>query len=117
MASSRTILINRVTGNHGRTVAAGQRVAASTETLRRVARFLENGTLRPDIASVYVLHNVGAGPEGHRCEPANVHEISPSGQAGRTPHSRIVLRVAYLDAGHLFALPNVTKMNTNVGVR
>src|SRR5438270_7942840 len=45
------------------------RLAPSGDVLGRIARLLEEGTIRPDVANVYGLED-GSGLEGHRREPA-----------------------------------------------
>src|SRR5437016_4316028 len=52
-----------------RVSGAMMRLAPSADGLGRIARLLEDGTIRPDVASVYALQDAGPGLEGHRREP------------------------------------------------
>ena len=72
------------------------RLAPSGEVLGRIGRLLEEGTIRPDVATVYTLEDVAqAWKDIARNLPA-VHGMSPSepGLARRKSHGKIVLRVA-----------------------
>jgi NADPH:quinone reductase-like Zn-dependent oxidoreductase len=62
------------------------RLAPSAEGLGPIARLLDAGTIRPDVASVYTLQDAA---QSWKDIAANV---SPSGT--RRPHGKIVLRVA-----------------------
>jgi NADPH:quinone reductase-like Zn-dependent oxidoreductase len=72
------------------------RLAPSGDVLERIARLLEEGTIRPDVATVYALQDAAqAWKDIARNLPA-VHGMSPSGPAAarNTSHGKIVLRVA-----------------------
>jgi NADPH:quinone reductase-like Zn-dependent oxidoreductase len=71
------------------------RLAPSGDVLGRIARLLEEGTIRPDVATVYALQDA---PQAWKDITGNlpaVHGMSPSasGAATRTSHGKIVLRV------------------------
>jgi hypothetical protein len=72
------------------------RLAASGEGLGRIARLLEEGTIRPDIATVYALQDVAQAWKDIAGNLPAVHGASPGGpgEAGRRSHGKIVLRVA-----------------------
>ena len=72
------------------------RLAPSGDVLGRIARLLEEGTIRPDVATVYALQDA---PQAWKDITGNlpaVHGMSASGPeaARRTSHGKIVLRVA-----------------------
>jgi NADPH:quinone reductase-like Zn-dependent oxidoreductase len=72
------------------------RLAPSGDGLGKIARLLEEGTIRPDVATVYAFQDAAqAWKDIARNLPA-VHGISPSepGGARRKSHGKIVLRVA-----------------------
>src|SRR5258708_8230450 len=46
------------------------RLAPSADMLGKIARLLEEGTIRPDVATVYPLQDVAQALEGHRRESA-----------------------------------------------
>ncbi|MDB4890508.1 MAG: NADP-dependent oxidoreductase [Gemmatimonadetes bacterium] len=69
-----------------RVSGAMMRLAPSAGGLHRIAQLLEAGTIRPDVASVYALHDAA---QAWKDIAANV---SPSGS--RRSHGKIVLRVA-----------------------
>ena len=72
------------------------RLAPSGEVLSRTARLLEEGTIRPDVATVYALEDVAQAWKDITGNLPGVHGMSPSvpGVARRTSHGKIVLRVA-----------------------
>jgi NADPH:quinone reductase-like Zn-dependent oxidoreductase len=72
------------------------RLAPSGDVLGKIARLLEAGTIRPDVATVYALQDAAQAWEDITGNLPGVHGMSPSGQgaAGRTSHGKIVLRVA-----------------------
>src|SRR5438445_5345629 len=72
------------------------RLAPSGELLGRVGRLLEEGTLRPDVASVYALKDAAQAWKDIAGNLPAVHGMSPSwpGAARRRSHGKIVLRVA-----------------------
>jgi NADPH:quinone reductase-like Zn-dependent oxidoreductase len=69
---------------------AMMRLAPSAEGLGRIARLLEAGTIRPDVASVYALQ------DATRAWKDLAGNLAPSGPgaARRRSHGKIVLRVA-----------------------
>jgi NADPH:quinone reductase-like Zn-dependent oxidoreductase len=75
---------------------AMMRLAPSADVLGRIAPMLENGTIRPDVATVYALPDAAQAWKDIALNLPGVHGISPSGPgaAGRRPHGKIVLRVA-----------------------
>ena len=69
------------------------RLAPSGEGLHRIARLLEEGTIRPDVATVYPLQDVAQAWKDIAGNLPGVHGVSP--EAGRRKsHGKIVLRVA-----------------------
>ncbi|HET9401870.1 MAG TPA: NADP-dependent oxidoreductase [Candidatus Acidoferrales bacterium] len=72
------------------------RLAPSADVLGKIARLLEDGTIRPDIATVYPLRDAAQAWKDIAANLPGVHGISPSGQgaARRGSHGKIVLRVA-----------------------
>jgi NADPH:quinone reductase-like Zn-dependent oxidoreductase len=72
------------------------RLAPSGDRLGRIARLLEEGTIRPDVATVYALQDVAQAWKDIVGKLPGVHGMSPSGPgaARRRPHGKIVLRVA-----------------------
>jgi NADPH:quinone reductase-like Zn-dependent oxidoreductase len=73
-----------------RVSGAMMRLAPSAEGLGRIARLLEAGTIRPDVASVYALQ------DATRAWKDLAGNLAPSGPgaARRRSHGKIVLRVA-----------------------
>src|SRR5438309_5683467 len=72
------------------------RLAPSGEVLGRIGRLLEEGTIRPDVATVYPLEDVAQAWKDIARNLPGVHGISPSGPGAARPksHGKIVLRVA-----------------------
>jgi len=72
------------------------RLAPSADVLGKIARLLEEGTIRPDIASVYALRDAAQAWKDIAGNLPGVHGMSPSGPgaARRRSHGKIVLRVA-----------------------
>ncbi|HLJ90661.1 MAG TPA: NADP-dependent oxidoreductase [Candidatus Angelobacter sp.] len=72
------------------------RLAPSADVLGRIARLLEEGTIRPDVASVYALQDVAQAWKDIAGNLPWVHGMSPSGrgEGRRRSHGKIVLRVA-----------------------
>jgi NADPH:quinone reductase-like Zn-dependent oxidoreductase len=72
------------------------RLAPSGEVLGRIARLLEEGTIRPDVATVYALRDVAQAWKDIARNLPGVHGMSPGGPgaAGRRSHGKIVLRVS-----------------------
>jgi NADPH:quinone reductase-like Zn-dependent oxidoreductase len=72
------------------------RLAPSAEMLGRIARLLEEGTIRPDVATVYALKDAAQAWKDIAAKLPGVHGISPGGPgaARRRAHGKIVLRVA-----------------------
>src|SRR4051812_7217818 len=75
---------------------AMMRLAPSADGLGRIARLLEEGTIRPDVAAVYALQDVAQAWKDIAGNLPAVHGMSPSGPgaARRRSHGKIVLRVA-----------------------
>jgi len=72
------------------------RLAPSGEVLGRIARLLEEGTIRPDVATVYALQDAAQAWKDIAANLPGVHGMSPAGpgEARRRSHGKIVLRVA-----------------------
>jgi NADPH:quinone reductase-like Zn-dependent oxidoreductase len=72
------------------------RLAPSADVLGRIARLLEDGTLRPDVATVYALQDAVRAWKDIAGNLPGVHGMSPSGPgtARRRSHGKIVIRVA-----------------------
>jgi len=72
------------------------RLAPTGEGLGRIGRLLEEGTIRPDVATVYALDDVAQAWKDNARNLPGVHGISPSGPgtARLKSHGKIVLRVA-----------------------
>ena len=79
-----------------RVSGAMMRLAPSGDGLRRIARLLEEGTIRPDVATVYDLQDAAQAWKDVAGSLPGVHGTSPGGPgaARRRPHGKIVLRVA-----------------------
>src|SRR6266700_906387 len=72
------------------------RLAPSGDVLSRIARLLEEGTIRPDVATVFALDDAAQAWKDIAGNLPRVHGVSPSGPgaARRRSHGKIVLRVA-----------------------
>jgi NADPH:quinone reductase-like Zn-dependent oxidoreductase len=72
------------------------RLAPSGDVLGRIARLLEERAIRPDVATVYALQDATQAWKDIAGNLPSVHGMSPTGTgaARRTPHGKIVLRVA-----------------------
>ena len=71
------------------------RLAPSADMLDKIARLLEEGTIRPDIATVYPLQDAAHAWKDIAGNLPRVHGIPPSGPgASSRSHGKIVLRVA-----------------------
>ena len=72
------------------------RLAPSGEVLGKIGRLLEEGAIRPDVATVYALQDVAEAWKDIAANLPAVHGMSPGGPgaARRRPHGKIVLRVA-----------------------
>jgi NADPH:quinone reductase-like Zn-dependent oxidoreductase len=66
------------------------RLAPSADGLGRIARLLEEGTIRPDVATVYALQDAA---QAWKDIAGNLSPSGP-GAARRRLHGKIVLRVA-----------------------
>jgi NADPH:quinone reductase-like Zn-dependent oxidoreductase len=73
-----------------RVSGAMMRLAPSGDGLGRIARLLEEGTIRPDVASVYALQDAA---QAWKDIAANLSPGGP-GAARRRSHGKILLRVA-----------------------
>src|SRR6478752_1112175 len=82
-----------------RVSGAMMRLAPSGDGLGKIARLLEEGTIRPDVATVYALQDAAQAWKDIAGNLPGVHGMSHSGPGtarGRS-HGKIVLRVAYLE--------------------
>ena len=72
------------------------RLAPSGDRLGKIARLLEQGTIRPDVATVYALQDAAQAWKDVAGNLPKVHGMSPSEPeaARRRSHGKIVLRVA-----------------------
>ena len=72
------------------------RLAPSADMLGRIARLLEEGTIRPDVATVYALQDTGQAWKDIAGKLPGVHGMSLSGPgaAKHRAHGKIVLRVS-----------------------
>jgi NADPH:quinone reductase-like Zn-dependent oxidoreductase len=72
------------------------RLAPSADVLGKIARLLEEGAIRPDVATVYALPEAVQAWKDIALNLPGVHGTSPSGPgaAKRRSHGKIVLRVA-----------------------
>jgi len=72
------------------------RLAPSGDVLSRIGRLLEEGTIRPDVATVYALQDATQAWKVIAEKLPRVHGMSVSGPgaSGRKKHGKIVLRVA-----------------------
>jgi NADPH:quinone reductase-like Zn-dependent oxidoreductase len=79
-----------------RVSGAMMRLAPSGDRLGRIARLLEEGTIRPDVATVYPLQDAAQAWKDIAGNLPGVHGMSPSapGAARHRSHGKIVLRVA-----------------------
>src|SRR6266446_4151920 len=79
-----------------RVSGAMMRLAPSADGLGRIARLLEEGTIRPDVATVYALQDAAQAWKDIAGNLPGVHGMAPSGPgaASRRSHGKIVLRVA-----------------------
>jgi NADPH:quinone reductase-like Zn-dependent oxidoreductase len=79
-----------------RVSGAMMRLAPSADMLGKIARLLEEGTIQPDVASVYALQDAAEAWKDIAGNLPGVHGMSPSGPgaARRRSHGKIVLRVA-----------------------
>ena len=79
-----------------RVSGAMMRLAPSADVLGRIARLLEEKTIRPDVAAVYPLQDAAQAWKDIAGNLPGVHGISPSGPeaAKHRSHGKLVLRVA-----------------------
>ena len=87
--SAEAAAVHRVSGEM-------MRLAPSGEGLGRVARLLEEGTIRPDVATVYELKDAAQAWTDIAGNLPGVHGMSPGGPgtARRRSHGKVVLRMA-----------------------
>src|SRR6266436_4716708 len=78
-----------------RVSGAMMRLAPSADGPGRIARLLEEGTIRPDVATVYALQDAAQAWKDITGNLPGVHGMSLSGPgaARRMSHGKIVLRV------------------------
>jgi NADPH:quinone reductase-like Zn-dependent oxidoreductase len=77
-----------------RVSAMMMRLAPSAEMLGKIARLLEDGTIRPDVQTVYALQDVAQAWKDIAGSLPGVHGMSPTGPGTRRrSHGKIVLRV------------------------
>jgi hypothetical protein len=71
------------------------RLAPTGELLGRIGRLLEEGTIRPDVATVYALEDAAQAWKDIARNLPGVHGVSASESGGARPrsHGKIVLRV------------------------
>jgi NADPH:quinone reductase-like Zn-dependent oxidoreductase len=79
-----------------RVSGAMMRLAPSADVLGRIARLLEEKTIRPDVATVYPLQDAAQAWKDIAGNLPGVHGMSPGGPgtARRRSHGKLVLRVA-----------------------
>jgi NADPH:quinone reductase-like Zn-dependent oxidoreductase len=72
------------------------RLAPSADVLGRIARLLEERTIRPDVATVYTLQDAVRAWKDIAGNLPGVHGMLPAGPGAgrRRSHGKIVLRVA-----------------------
>ena len=73
------------------------RLAPSGDVLSRIARLLEEGTIRPDVATVYALQDAAQAWKNIAGNLPGVHGVSPGGPGAArrsAAHGKIVLRVS-----------------------
>jgi NADPH:quinone reductase-like Zn-dependent oxidoreductase len=87
--------VSQEEGARHRVSGAMMRLAPSADVLGRIARLLEEGTIRPDVANVYPLQDAAQAWKDIAGNLPGVHGMSPSGPgtARRRSHGKIVLRV------------------------
>ena len=74
---------------------AMMRLAPSGDGLGRIGRLLEEGTIRPDVATVYALQDAAEAWKDIAGNLPGIHGMSPKpGAASRKSHGKIVIRVA-----------------------
>ena len=95
LVSARQPVSQEETARH-RVSGTMMRLAPSGEGLGRIARLLEEGTIRPDVATVYALQDAAHAWKDIAGNLPGVHGMSPIGlgAAKRRRHGKIVLRVA-----------------------
>jgi NADPH:quinone reductase-like Zn-dependent oxidoreductase len=79
-----------------RVSGAMMRLTPSAEEFGRITRLLEEGTIRPDVATVYALQDAAQAWKDIAENLPGVHRVWPNGPgaAKRRSHGKIVLRVA-----------------------
>jgi NADPH:quinone reductase-like Zn-dependent oxidoreductase len=79
-----------------RVSGAMMRLAPSADVLGRIARLLEEGTIRPDVANVYAIEDAARAWKDIAGNLPGVHGVAPSGSGTerRRSHGKLVIRVA-----------------------
>jgi NADPH:quinone reductase-like Zn-dependent oxidoreductase len=75
---------------------AMMRLEPSADVLGKIAKLLEDGTIRPDVATVYALQDAAQAWKDIAGNLPGVHGVLPSapGAARRRSHGKIVLRIS-----------------------
>ena len=76
---SATQLVSQEEATKHRVSGTMMRLARSADVLGRIARLLEDGTLRPDVAAVYALQYVAQAWKDIAENLPGVHGVPPSG--------------------------------------
>src|SRR5260370_26852831 len=87
------------------------RLAPSGDRLGRIARLMEEGTIRPDVAKVYALEDAAQAWEDITAKLPGVHGMSPSGPGAVDPGNRPIPGYAPKDPAGIvkfcvLAIPN-----------
>ena len=79
-----------------RVSGAMMRLAPSGDVLGKIAQLLQEGAIRPDVATAYALQDAAQAWNDIAPNLPGVHGVSPTGSGGaarRKSHGKIVLRV------------------------